>query len=209
MAVGLRRDRDEISFRGPRLEVVCHLGSSMTGERAVVSDHIDTSIAYGEETLVEGGVIGQRHATTSEAEEYTEAGTAFCDVHLSDLTDGLAELARLAKEWDDYTAGADTGLLTDDELWDLWGLVYTDLVREDWGVRDALASIDRVCLFDDQEAWEQEAQALRAASHELNSGFRPLCPVLFASIMENSVYGNSVDACETLHSTWPYPLVDT
>ena len=147
--------------------------------------------------------------TTSEAEEYTEAGTAFCDVHLSDLTDGLAELARLAKEWDDYTAGADTGLLTDDELWDLWGLVYTDLVREDWGVRDARASIDRVCLFDDQEAWEQEAQALRAASHELNSGFRPLCPVLFASIMENSVYGNSVDACETLHSTWPYPLVDT
>ena len=72
MAVGLRRDRDEISFRGPRLEVVCHLGSSMTGERAVVSDHVDTSIAYGEETLVEGGVIGQRHATTSEAEVPSE-----------------------------------------------------------------------------------------------------------------------------------------
>ena len=147
--------------------------------------------------------------TTSGDEEYTELGTAICDVSFSHLTDGLAELARLAKEWDDYTAGADTGLLTDDELWDLWGLVYTDLIREDWGVRDAIASVDRDCVFEDQEAWEQEAQALRAASHELNSGFRPLCAVLFSSIMENSVYGSSVDACETLHSTWPYPLADT
>ena len=142
---------------------------------------------------------------TSEAEEFTEAGSAFCDVHLSDLTDALAESARLANEWDSYTVEADTGLLTDYKLWDLWNLVYKDLITEDWYVRDAIASVDYYCLFEDQEAWEQEAQALRAASHELNSGLRPLCPVLFASIMENSVYGNSVDACDSLHSYWPYP----
>ena len=139
------------------------------------------------------------------AEESDDLGLAICDVSLSDLTDALAEIGRLANEWDSYAVEAATGLLTDDELWDLWNLVYKDLITEDWYVRDAIASVDRDCVFEDQEAWEQEAQALRAASHELNSGLRPLCPVLFATIMENSVYGDSVDACALVHSYWPYP----